>query len=144
MPPKGKTDPRTRDIQLVAQTPQDGGEEGIVLHTVAAQTSLDDLVEQGLRVERESAVPGVMQRQVAPGVERDLAELEQTQGRERVGLDLGFKRLERVRRIWRDVFGDVGRELGTGVGWAEGGEVGVGFWGGGGVVFSHFDDGCRW
>lgn len=106
--------PGARHVQLIAQGSEDGGKEGVVLHTVAAEFSLDDLVEQSFGVEREGTVPRVMQRHVAPWVERHLSELESRKSGQWICFDLGLEGRQGVAWVGGDT-GDVQCELIAGV-----------------------------
>ena len=115
---EGIADPGTSDIQLETQGSQDGGEERIVLHAVAAELPLNDLVKERLWLEGQGAMPGIVQSDIAPRVESQLAELECPQSSEGVSLDLGFQGFEGVGSIWCNTFRYVLCELVAGVGWA--------------------------
>jgi len=101
---EGATDPRTGNVQLETQRSQDGGEEGIVLHAVAAELPLNDLVKERLWLEGQGAMPGIVQSDIAPRVESQLAELECPQSSEGASLDLRFKGCEGVGWIRCNAF----------------------------------------
>lgn len=43
--------PSAGDVEIVTETTQDGGEESVLFHTIAAQAAVDKFIEQRLRVE---------------------------------------------------------------------------------------------
>lgn len=67
-------DPGADGGNVVAETAENSGEEGVVLHAVAAAAggAGDDFVEEVVGVERHSAVRGVVQVEVFEG---DVAQL---------------------------------------------------------------------
>lgn len=81
------TDPRARDIKVEPQRPQDGGEEGVVLHAVAAQPPFDNLMEQSIGVQRQRPVLRVMQSDIAPDRGAVLSQLQHRQRGQGVLLD---------------------------------------------------------
>jgi hypothetical protein len=52
---------------IESQTPQHSGEEGIILHTIAAHAATDNLLEEVLCVEGEQVIFGVVEREVFKG-----------------------------------------------------------------------------
>lgn len=72
-------------IDLIPKTPQNDKEQIRVLHAVAVQSPLHQLVEDGLRMDRDRVVLRVVQARVAPWDRAKMSSLQVGQRRERIG-----------------------------------------------------------
>ena len=68
--------PPSSAIQHIPQTTQHNTKKSVHLHAIPAAAADDDLVEQGVRLERQETMLGVVQRQAVEGDARHVAALQ--------------------------------------------------------------------